>query len=201
MGDGGGQRWQVLQVDSVDIGPILLSTFLARFPSARQHLLLVPRSVTLMARGVTGQPREVFRNTMRVGSNDASREGGGTHIGGASCEGGSQVGGACGDWGYLNILSCSRSGSGSHRHLLSEFLRLLDGWRVVSPLWVLSPASCESLPLKRVGLRLNLLCYACGRRQGDIGRGRGGGLGTSDRVSVLRHSECSCSSWFLINNK
>ena len=198
--DGGGQRGQVLQVDAVDIGPVLLSTFLARRPSARQHLLLVARAVTLMARGVTCQPGEVFWNTMRVGPDDASREGGSSHIGAARCQGGGQVGGACGDWGYLNILCSSSSGCGSQRHLLSEFLRLLDGWRVVSTLRVLSPASCESLPLKRVGLRLNLLCYACGGRQGDIRRGCGGGLGTSDWVCVLRHAECSCFSWFLINN-
>jgi hypothetical protein len=150
------------------ISSVLSGAFLAGCPSASQHLLLVARAVAFMARGVTFEPREVFRDTMRVGSNNTSGKGSGIRIGGTRCGWGSHIGAAGGDWGDLNILSCGSSGCGSHRHLLAEFLRLLDGWRVVSSLWVLSPSSCQSLPLKRIWLRLNLLYIACVRCQGTL---------------------------------
>jgi hypothetical protein len=182
-----GKRGEVLQVDSVDISSILFSAFLARFPPASQQLLLVASTMAFTARSVACEPREVFRNTMSVGPNNTSGKGNGSSK--VLSDWGSHIGrGRC-NWGDLNILSCRCSGCGCQRHLLAEFLRLLHGWRVVSSLRVLSPSSCQSLPLKRVRLRLNLLCYACGRSQGNIRSGRGDGCGTSDRVDVLRHAE------------
>jgi hypothetical protein len=176
---------EVFEVDSVDVSAIFLCASLAWSPSASNQLLLVTCAVAAGAGGVTSEPWEVLGNAMGVRADHTMRErgcrdvlachwygcgkwhGGGHGIGrrSVSCR-------TC--WGNFHILSGCGGSSCCLWQFLSDILRLLDWWRVVGTLRILTPTGWESLTLKRIGLRLNLLCNTSSKghiRANNSGRG------------------------------
>jgi hypothetical protein len=74
---------KILEVNTVYIPTILFGAFLARCPSARDHLFLVASTVTLVTGWVGSEPRKVFWDSVRVRPKDAA----GSHWHGSNYKG------------------------------------------------------------------------------------------------------------------
>jgi hypothetical protein len=74
---------KILEVNTVYIPTILFGAFLARSPSASNHLFLVPSTVTLVTGWVGSEPRKVFWDSVRVRPKNAA----GSHWHGSSYKG------------------------------------------------------------------------------------------------------------------